>query len=95
MENTVMSRPREEAEVLDARKLPIMRTLARLHECDAETLFSTVDASEPDVHDALGEMLSNREVEASPGSRGKRFTLTLKGWAEYMGVLGSIYELPE
>lgn len=87
-----------ESEGLDA-KFPIMRTLARLHECDAQTIYSRVDASEVDVHDILREMVSRREVEASPRqpseSRGERFTLTLKGWGEYLKVLGSIYELPE
>jgi len=77
-----------------------MRTLARLHECDVETLFSRVDASELDVHDILTDMVSKKEVEASPtqasgGKREERFALTLKGWGEYMKALGSIYELPE
>ena len=66
----------------------------------SETLYSRVDASELDVHDILREMVSKNEVEASPrqpsgGRRNERFTLTLKGWGEYMNVLGSIYELPE
>jgi hypothetical protein len=100
MENVVMSRETEESSVVDARKFPIMRTLARLHECDVETLYSRVDASELDVHDILAEMVSKNEVEASPkspagGRLNERFTLTLKGWGEYMKVLGSIYELPE
>ena len=95
-----MRRETEEPGVLDAKKFPIMRTLARLHECDVETLYSRIDASELDVHDILREMVSKKEVEASPrplsgGKRSERFTLTLKGWGEYMKVLGSIYELPE
>ena len=100
MENLVMRRGIEESEAFDAKKLPVMKTLARLHECDAETLYSEVDASELDVHDVLREMVSKNEVEASPtpqsgGKRGERFALTLKGWAEYLKVLGTIYELPE
>jgi len=99
MENAVMSRQKEESDALDA-KLPIMRTLARFHECDVETLFSKVDASELDIHDILRDMVSRNEVEASSkqpsgGRHKERFTLTLKGWGEYMSVLGSIYELPE
>ena len=85
-----------ESDGLDAKKVPIMRTLARYHGCDVETLYSRVDASELDVHDILREMVSRREVEPSSGERhNERFTLTLKGWGEYMRVLGSIYELPE
>jgi len=99
MENVVMSRPREEEDGIDARKFLIMRALARFHECDVDTLFSRVDASELDVHDILKEMVSKNEVESPAqtpgGARSETFTLTLKGWAEYMKVLGSIYELPE
>jgi DNA-binding MarR family transcriptional regulator len=100
MENLVMSGGVEESETFDAKKLPIMRTLARLHECDVEALHGAIDASELDVHDVLREMVSKDEVEASPrplsgGRRGERFALTPKGWAEYMKVLGTIYELPE
>ncbi len=100
MENAVMSGPRGDEDSLDARKFPIMRALARFHECDVETLYSRVDTSELDVHDILKEMVWNKEVEASPrqqsgGRRDENFTLTLKGWGEYMRVLGSIYELPE
>jgi DNA-binding MarR family transcriptional regulator len=99
MEKVVMSGPAVDAEGLDVVKFPIMRTLARFHECDVETLFSRVDASELDVHDILRDMVSNNEVEASrqPSDerRKEKFTLTLKGWGEYMRVLGSIYELPE
>ena len=100
MENTVMSRQMEHSDVLEAKKFPIMRTLARFHECDVETLYSRVDATELDVHDILREMVSKDEVvssaEHTSGGRLKeRFTLTLKGWGEYMNILGSIYELPE
>lgn len=99
MENIVMSRGIEEASAFDAKKLPIMRTLASAHECDIETLYSRIDASELDVHDILSEMVFRNEVEASPnasgGRRSEKFTLTLKGWGEYLKVLGSIYELPE
>jgi len=100
MENAVMDRQNEESEGIDAKKFPIMRTLARFHECDAETLYSRVEASQVDVHDILREMVSKKEVEAlsrlAPGERrNERFTLTLKGWGEYMKVLGSIYELSE
>ena len=100
MENAAFSTSREEEEGLDARRVPIMKTLARFHECDAETLYSRVDATELDVHDILREMVSRNEVEASPtqhpgGRRNERFTLTLKGWGEYMQALGSIYEIRE
>jgi len=99
MENLVMRREVEEPGS-SAKKLPVMRTLARLHQCDVETLYSSVDASELDVHDILSEMLYEKEVEASPeqatgGAASERFSLTLKGWGEYLKVLGSIYELPE
>jgi DNA-binding MarR family transcriptional regulator len=98
MEKAVMRN--EEPDGLDAKKFPIMRALARFPECDAETLYSKIDASEVDVHDILREMVSRDEVEASSrhpsgGSRGERFALTLKGRGEYLKVLGSIYELPE
>jgi hypothetical protein len=100
MENAVMSRQVEESGVFDAKKLPIMRTLARFRECGAETLCSRVDASELEVYDILREMVSKNEVEASPtqpsgGRRDEKFTMTLKGWGEYMRVLGSVYELPD
>ena len=100
MEKAMMQRGTEEPGVLDAKKFPVMRTLARYHECDVETLYSRIDASELDVRDILREMVSEKEVEALPrplsgGKRGERFTLTLKGWGEYIKVLGSIYELPE
>jgi hypothetical protein len=100
MENIVMSRGIEETSAFDAKKLPIMRTLASAHECDIETLNSRIDASELDVHDILSEMVSRNEVEASSNAssgsrRNEKFTLTLKGWGEYLKILGSIYELPE
>lgn len=94
MENIVVRRTGEEEDA-DARALPIMRTLARFHECDAETLYSRVDASEVDIHDMLWEMVARKEVAATPGNRSGKFALTLRGWAEYMRVLGSLYELPE
>lgn len=96
MENLIMQGQNDGA-AADSRKLPIMKTLARLHECDAETLYSRVDASELDVHDILSEMLSKKEVAASSGGGrdDEKFALTLKGWGEYMSVLGSLYELPE
>jgi len=99
MENVVTSRQSEDSVVLDSRKLPVMRALARLHECDVETLCSGVDASDLDVHDILMGMVSRNEVEESPqpsgGARAERFTLTLRGWGEYLQLLGSIYELTE
>ena len=100
MEKAMMQRGTEEPGVLDAKKFPVMRTLARYHECDVETLYSRIDATELDVHEILREMVSNKEVEASArpptgGKRSQKFALTLKGWGEYMKVLGSIYELPE
>ncbi len=96
MENAATITLRQETEILDTQKFPIMRALARFHECDAETLFGSVDASELDVHEILREMVSKEEVQASAGrSSGERFTLTRKGWAEYMNVLSSIYVLPE
>ncbi|MDA4133605.1 MAG: hypothetical protein OK454_10870, partial [Thaumarchaeota archaeon] len=84
----------------DARKFPVMKTLARFHGCDLETLYREVDASEFEVHEVLREMIANNEAEASPkpslsGRLNEKFTLTLKGWGEYMKVLGTIYELPE
>jgi hypothetical protein len=101
MENIVLSsRETEESGVFDVRKFPVMRTLARFHGCDLETLYGEVDASEFEVHDILREMVVMSEVEASPnasagGRLDEKFTLTLKGWEEYMKVLGSIYELSE
>ena len=100
MENVAVGRPREETSLPDNKKFPIMRALARLHECDVETLYAAVDASELDVHDILGEMVSRNEVEASAsqpseGRSTEKFALTLKGWGEYLHVLSSIYELPE
>jgi hypothetical protein len=100
MENVVLTGPREESNELDTQKFLVMRALARLHDCEEETLFSTVDASESDVHEILIELISEKEVDASPslpskGRNNETFTLTLKGWGEYMETLGSIYELPE
>jgi hypothetical protein len=100
MENIIVSRPIEETEGFDAKKFPIMRTLAKFHECDAESLCSKVDASELDIYDVLSEMISRKEAESSPrtlpgGRRNEVFTLTLKGWGEYMKMLASIYELSE
>ncbi len=93
MENAVLSKQREEPESPDARKLPIMRALAKYHGCDVQRLLESVEASEFDVHAILREMLSKKEVEAIRGDRSETFSLTLKGWAEYINVLGSIYEL--
>lgn len=95
MEKVVVSRQRNETDSLDAKRLPVMRTLAKVHECDEETLYSLIDASELDVHDILRELVSTRDVETTPGSSDERFSLSLKGWAEYLNILGSIYELPE
>ena len=102
MENIVLSSSRqiEESSTFDPRKFPVMRTLARFHGCDLETLYGEVEASEFEVHEILREMILDNEVEAStkPSAGGRlneKFTLTLKGWGEYMKVLGSIYELAE
>jgi hypothetical protein len=100
MENLVVGRPREESNGVDDRKFLIMRTLARLHECDQEALLRSIDSSVLEIHDVLRDMISRNEVETSPPQRseGKRratFTLTLNGWGEYMKALGSVYELPE
>jgi hypothetical protein len=100
MENVVMSRPREEPIGLSAKKFLVMRTLARLHECDEEELLRSIESTELEIHDVLMDMISKDEVEASPArmSSGKRrttFALTLNGWGEYMNALGSVYELPE
>jgi hypothetical protein len=102
MENVVLSSSREieEAGIFDPKKFPVMRTLARFHGCDLETLYGEVDASEFEIHEILRGMILENEVEAStkPSAAGRlneKFTLTLKGSGEYMNVLGSIYELPE
>jgi hypothetical protein len=100
MENVVVSRQREEPGSLVSEKFLVMRTLARLHDCDEETILDNVDATQHQVHGILRDMVSKNEVEANPAqrSRGLRkltFTLTLNGWGEYMQALGSIYELPE
>ena len=65
MENIVLRRETEESGVFDAKKFPVMRTLARLHGCDVETLYSRIDATELDLHEILSEMVSLKEVEAS------------------------------
>lgn len=73
-----------------------MRSLARLHECNAEMLLDTVEANELDLNEVLQEMVSIEEVNASPGREGERkFSLTLKGWSEYLKAISSLYELPE
>ena len=95
-----MSRPREESIGVGAKKFLVMRTLARLHECDREALLRNMDSTDLEIHDVLREMISNDEVEASPSqeSGGKlkaTFALTLNGWGEYIAALGSVYELPE
>lgn len=96
MQNVFMSAGTESGAGFDARKFPVMKRLAKLHGCTAEVLCSGIDASEPDVNEVLGEMLSNAEVEASSSAGAREtYTLTRKGWREYMDVLGSIYELPE
>lgn len=95
MEKAIMKRRADEDGPVDPRKLPIMRTLATFHECDTSTLISRVDASELDIHHLLREMVSKKEVESSGHRRKEKFSLTLKGWGEYMKALGSIYELPE
>jgi glutamate-1-semialdehyde aminotransferase len=100
MENIVVSRQREELGSLSGEKFLVMRTLARLHECDEEAIQHNVDATSQEIHDVLRDMISKGEIEANPAQRSKgirkvTFTLTLNGWAEYMQALGSIYELPE
>ncbi len=99
MENLVVERQRVES-AFEANKLAVMRTLARFHRCDLETLCGRVDADEGAVHDILREMESRNELEVSSeessgGARGATVALTFKGWGEYMKALGSIYELPE
>jgi hypothetical protein len=102
MENAVMSSSREieEQSIFDAEKFSVMRTLARFHGCVLDTLYGEVDSSEFEIHEILREMIAKNEAEASPepsvgGRFNEKFTLTLKGWEEYMKVLGSIYQLPE
>ena len=100
MENIVLSSREIEENVFDAKKLAVMRTLARFHGCDLDALYGEVDVSQFEVHEILREMVADNEVEAShePSAEGRlneKFSLTLKGWEEYMKVLGSIYELPE
>ncbi|SRR6266550_1927605 len=100
MENVIVTRPREEQLGQDSKRFLVMRTLARLHECDEEEVLGSIDSTELEIHDILRDMVSKDEVEASPAqmSRGKgktTFALTLNGWGEYMHALGSVYELPE
>jgi hypothetical protein len=100
MENIVLSSREIEEEAFDAKKLPVMRALARFHGCDLDALYGEVDASQFEIHEILREMIANNEVEASnkPSAEGRlneKFSLTSKGWGEYMKVLGSIYELSE
>ncbi len=99
MENVVLSRTREEPIGQTGKKFLVMRTLARLHECDEEELLHRIDSTELEIHDVLSDMISKDEVEASPAkvSIGKRrtFALTFIGWGEYIYALGSVYELPE
>jgi hypothetical protein len=100
MENVVVSRRKEQSIGPDAKKFLIMRTLARLHECDEEALLLSIDSTEAEIHQIMGDMVSKDEVEASPPwiSKGKRrttFALTLNGWGGYLNALGSVYELPE
>ena len=95
MENVVVNRLRTEETGPEARKLRVMRVLARLHQCDAETLFSGIDADEDEIRDTLIEMVASHDVEVCSEGLGKRFALTPKGWGRYMNALGSIYELAE
>jgi len=100
MENVVVSGPREEHLGQDSKKFLVMRTLARLHECDEEEVLRSIDSTELEIHDVLRDMISKDEVEASPArmSSGKRrttFALTSNGWGQYLNALGSVYELPE
>jgi hypothetical protein len=102
MENLVLSSRQNEktTEGVDARMFPIMRTLAKFHECDVETLSARIEANELDIYDTLREMFSRGEVESlakRPSERGygERFALTTKGWGEYLKALGSIYELSD
>lgn len=96
METVAMGRTRAGSRSLDARKVPVMRTLARHHECDVGFLYDGIEVNESDLHETLREMISENEVEASHGpDRRKVYSLTSKGWDEYLGVLSSIYELTE
>jgi hypothetical protein len=90
----------DDGEEFSGRKFHVMRTLARLHECDEETLLDCLDASEQQVKDILEDMSSKNEVEVrlGPGSRTRShrsYALTLNGWGEYLTALGSMYELTE
>jgi hypothetical protein len=94
MENIVVRRL--SADASDPRKFPIMRTLAKFRECDVPTICSTVDVSELDVNQILWDMVARQEAAAAAGDNtDERFTLTAKGWGEYIDALGSLYELPE
>ena len=100
MENAEMSRPKEAQTGLNGQKFLVMRTLARLHECDEDDLLRSIDSTKLEIHDLLREMVSNDEVKDSPAkvSEGKRrttFGLTLNGWWWYTNALGSVYELPD
>jgi len=99
MENLVVQRQTDEEGVTDSRRLPVMRTLARLQWCEAGAIYGSVDAREQDVERTLEEMVSRGEVEVSPQSRGStsrpRYALTLAGWREYLRALVNVYEMPE
>jgi hypothetical protein len=100
MENVAVSRPREEPSGLGASRFLIMRTLARLHECDDEALLRSIDSTELEIQGVLRDMIAMDEVEASParmsgGRRRTTFALTSNGWDEYLNALASVYELPE
>ena len=100
MENIVVSRRKEQEIGTEAKRFLVMRTLARLHECDEEALLLSIDSTEAEIHQIMRDMVSKDEVEASPprifnGKRRTTFALTLNGWGEYLNALGSVYELPE
>jgi hypothetical protein len=95
MENMVVRRLSDE-NASDMRRFPVMRTLAKLGGCDIPTICGTVDVSELDVSEILWDMVGRDEVARARGACSEeRFTLTAKGWVEYIDVLGSLYELPE
>src|SRR2546430_13988542 len=100
MENEVMSRNSDARTGLNGKKFLVMRTMARLHECDEEDLHRSIESTELEIRDLLREMISKDEVEDSPskvsaGRRRTTFTLTSNGWSWYTSALGSVYELPE
>ena len=64
MENVIVSRPREEHLGEDSKKFLVMRTLARLHECDEEEILRGIDSTEFEIHGILRDMISKDEVEA-------------------------------